>query len=135
MIVVDTSALVAILAGEPEAKAFTRMLVAHTERMIGAPTYFELLMVACGQRRLATEPDVARLMDLLAIQVVSWNPDLADIAQKAFRSFGKGRHPARLNFGDCMSYALARSLDAPLLYKGDDFARTDIRSAAHAAGD
>ena len=127
---VDTSALIAILVNEPEAKAFTRIIVQAPERIIGAPTHFELLMVACGQRQMATEPEVARLLDMMGIQVVPWTPDLAETAQAAFRTFGKGSHPARLNFGDCMSYALAKSLDAPLLYKGDDFAKTDIRSAA-----
>ena len=69
------------------------------------------------------------LIEANDIEVVSWTSELADAAAEAFLRFGKGRHPAKLNFGDCMAYALAKSLDAPLLYKGDDFARTDIRSA------
>ena len=69
------------------------------------------------------------LLDENGIETVDWTNSLADIATEAFMRFGKGRHKASLNFGDCMAYALAKSLDAPLLYKGDDFAKTDIESA------
>lgn len=69
------------------------------------------------------------LIEANGIEVISWTGELADAAAEAFLRFGKGLHPAKLNFGDCMAYALAKSLDAPLLYKGDDFAKTDIRSA------
>ena len=75
---------------------------------------------------------IVELQSLIAansIEVISWTEELADVAADAFLRFGKGRHSAKLNFGDCMAYALAKSLDAPLLYKGADFARTDIRSA------
>jgi ribonuclease VapC len=129
LIAVDTSALIAILADEREARAFTLFLTRAEGCEIGAPTYFELLMVACGQRNLATEAQVELLISVTNIKVVPWTQPLALIAQSAFRAFGKGRHPAKLNFGDCMSYALAKSLDCPLLYKGDDFAQTDIVSA------
>jgi ribonuclease VapC len=129
LIVVDTSAVVAILANEIEGKGFTRFLVQSRATVIGAPTYFELLMVACGQRKIATEAEVARLLSVTGVSVVPWTPEHVALAQAAFLKFGKGRHPAKLNYGDCMSYALAKSLGCPLLYKGEDFAKTDLTAA------
>ena len=98
--------------------------------MMAAPTKVELLMVAIGRKRVEGRPAVIRLLDQYRIEIMEFTDPLADLAVEAFARFGKGRHEAGLNFGDCMAYALARSLDAPLLYKGGDFALTDIRSAA-----
>lgn len=97
--------------------------------LIGAPTKFELLLVLgrpFGSQGLSI---AAGLIESYGIEVCDWTSQLADIAGQALVSYGKGRHPAQLNFGDCMAYALAKSLNAPLLYKGGDFAKTDIRSA------
>ncbi len=127
MIVVDTSALIAILQDEAEAGDFFTLLSEETDCRIGAPTKFELLMVAV--RKPTGQEDVRQLLSVLNVATIDWTDKLADIAATAFLSYGKGRHPAALNFGDCMSYALAKSLGAPLLFKGDDFSKTDIRSA------
>jgi ribonuclease VapC len=129
LIVVDTSALIAILRAEDDAHAFTRSLAETPLCVIGAPTKFELLLVM-GRPYCETGLGVAtRLIENYSLEVRDWTSELSDIAGRAFVDYGKGRHPAALNFGDCMAYALAKSLDAPLLYKGDDFAKTDIRSA------
>lgn len=129
MIVIDTSALIAMLVGEPEAKGFLRCVLAQAPAFVGAPTVFEYMMVAEGDRIRALRRSPTEIFKLRAIEQVGWSPALASIAHDAFVKYGKGRHPARLNFGDCMSYALAKSLDAPLLYKGSDFAQTDVVSA------
>jgi len=120
----------AILDAEPEAAFFLEALQSSSRCVMAAPTKFELLMVALGRRREQGKVAADLLLDEYQIDVIDWTNALADVAPKAFRSFGKGRHKAALNFGDCMSYALAKSLDAPLLYKGNDFALTDLRSAA-----
>jgi ribonuclease VapC len=104
--------------------------IAESERIvIGAPNKFEASMVVGGRYGPDGITELQTLIDVNAIEVLSWTDELADAAAKAFLRFGKGRHAARLNFGDCMAYALAKSLDAPLLFKGDDFPKTDIRSA------
>jgi ribonuclease VapC len=130
LIVVDTSALVAILRQEPERDQFLRTIVASQDARIGAPTAFEYRMVATGTRSTHGMEQVERILVLRYMRVVEWTPADSLVAQAAFLKYGKGRHPAKLNFGDCMSYALAKSLDCPLLYKGGDFALTDIKSAA-----
>ena len=127
MIVVDTSALIAMLIDEPEAVPFLSAIIDDGDAVAAAPTAFEFMMVAQGERLNRADADIATV--LANVRIVPWTPPLADIAQVAFLKFGKGRHPAKLNFGDCMSYALAKSLNCPLLFKGDDFAQTDIVSA------
>lgn len=127
MIVIDTSALIAILQSEPEADAFQSLLEGNERCLIAAPTKLETLLVAA--KRPTGPADVRSLIRLMGIQVADWTDALADIATGAFLRYGKGRHPAALNFGDCMSYALARSVDAPLLFKGGVFAKTDVRRA------
>ena len=127
MIVVDTSVLIAILQGEPEAEHFLEVLSGEPRCVLGAPTKFEALLVAA--KRPNGQADLNAFIDELGIKVIDWTDDHASIASEAFLRFGKRRHKANLNFGDCMSYALAKSLNAPLLFKGDDFALTDITSA------
>jgi ribonuclease VapC len=133
LIVVDASALIAILKHEPEQAQFRQILLDAPEVQMAAPTKFELMMVAHGLKLGDTQPLALSLLVQANIRVVAWSDALADAAFDAFLHYGKGQHPAKLNFGDCMSYALAKSLDAPLLYKGDDFAKTDIKSAATAS--
>ena len=129
--VVDTSALVAIIRDEPERTSFLRRLAEAADPQMLAVTWMEARMVALsrtGDRGL----DV--LNDLVAqsgIRVVPVSPELADRAFSAFRRYCKGRHPARLNFGDCFSYALASETERPLLFKGDDFSKTDVLAVAH----
>jgi ribonuclease VapC len=129
LIVVDASALVAILREEAELDAFVRAIIHSGDARIGAPTAFEYRMVASGSRVIHTSEQAERVLSIRTLRIVDWTTPLAMIAQEAFLRYGKGRHRAKLNFGDCMSYALAKSLGAPLLYKGEDFARTDITSA------
>lgn len=126
--VVDTSALTAILLGEPEAEALLAALV-RAHPVICAPNRTELLLVM--QSRLG-DVGVARAKQFLAVQGIRTIPldqSLADAAADAYRWFGKGRHEAGLNYGDCFSYALAAREQVPLLYKGDDFSRTDVARA------
>jgi ribonuclease VapC len=123
---VDTSALMAILLGEPEAPALLRALVAAARPGLCAPNRTELLLVI--QARLG-DPGIARARDLLRfqqIETIVLDEALADAAADAYRRFGKGRHPAGLNFGDCFAYALAVREQVPLLFKGDDFGMTDV---------
>jgi ribonuclease VapC len=133
LIVVDTSALMAILLSEPEATNFTACIDSAKAVVVGAPTKFEFLMVASGRLRDPGVESAKNFLKALPIVVREWDSALADHAIAAFTRYGKGQHPAKLNFGDCMSYALARSLNAPLLYKGDDFAKTDIKPAVTAS--
>jgi ribonuclease VapC len=129
LIVADTSALIAMLRLEPEAPAFMRAIIESENCLVAAPTALEFIMVAQGGRFDNTAEVTSRILSGPYIQVVPWTDALVEIAQTAYLNFGKGKHPASLNFGDCMSYALAKSLGCPLLYKGEDFAKTDIVSA------
>lgn len=127
--VVDSSALLAILLLEPEAEAFARLLAATPRPLISSFSVLETSVVLL-QRKGADGP---RLLDALLhtmrAEVVSLNADQADLARDAYLRFGKGRHPAGLNLGDCCSYALSRASRLPLLFKGLDFTRTDISPA------
>ncbi len=128
MIAVDTSALIAIALAEPEAEAFDRLIVMRTA-LIGAPILLEAHMVYRG--RMGPEaPDILTpLSHRRSVRIVPFDADMAHIAKAAFDRYGKGRHPAGLNFGDCMAYAVAKKRGIPLLFKGSDFAQTDIEPA------
>ena len=129
MIVIDSSALVAILRDEPERRPFIDAIVDHGEPRLSAATYVEASMVMelrLGDRG-GREIDV--LIEDAGIAIVPVDQAQATLAREAFRRFGKGRHRAALNFGDCFVYALAKTLDAPVLFKGDDFALTDLKHA------
>ena len=127
MIVVDTSAVVAIVFGEPEREAFVRVLDKTDKALISTVSVLEARMVVHGRRG---QRAVVLLDDLLRLPVFEWvAPDLleTDAAYAAFVAFGRGSgHSAALNFGDLFSYALAKTRGLPLLYKGHDFAQTDI---------
>lgn len=129
-IVVDTSAIVAILRNEPEKDRLVDAILAASPRLMSAVSLQELGMVIAGHHgnEAAWEP-LDALLVRLDVEVVAHDAALARIARMAFLRFGKGRHSARLNFGDCASYALAKAHNVPLLFKGDDFARTDIAMA------
>lgn len=129
MIVLDSSAVVAILKHEPDAQLFEIKLSETKEILIGAPTKFELLMVMARWRQSPAVDLALSLLETVSAKVVPWDDAMTSLAVEAEFKFGKGRHKANLNFGDCMSYAVAKSLNAPLLFKGDDFALTDITSA------
>lgn len=128
--VVDSSALVAVLLREPEAEAFTAALSDAPRRLIGAPSYPETVMVPVGRHGPPARGAVDRPVIGIGAEAVPFTPDQARRAAEAFMRYGKGRgHPANLDFGDCCSYALAAEAGLPLLFKGDDFSRTDITPA------
>ena len=127
--ILDTSALVAILYGEPEARDFVERIRAADVCRISLANHVELAMVVESQ----LGPDGARQAEAFlrraGVVVEPVTLEQGDLARQAFLDFGKGRHKAGLNFGDCFAYALARATGEALLFKGDDFALTDIRRA------
>ena len=131
--VIDTSAVVAILFEEDDHLRYAEAIEAAPTRLVSAVTRVELAVVMEGRKRDAGRSRLERFFALSATEIVAVTAHQANLAIDAFRRFGKGRHPAGLNLGDCFSYALAKASDLPLLYKGEDFARTDIRTALAAA--
>lgn len=127
MIAVDTSALFAIYADEPEADRFMEIVATSGGAAIGTPTAFEFQLVVKKRAGLAGIDRAGRLLSFEPFEIVAWTPDLVAVATDALVRFGGA--PAKLNFGDCMAYALAKSLNVPLLFKGGDFAATDVRAA------
>ncbi|MGO9454305.1 MAG: type II toxin-antitoxin system VapC family toxin [Candidatus Binataceae bacterium] len=128
--IIDTSAIIAILRDEPEAIACARAIEAATGRRVSAANFVEAAIVIDGSRDPVASrrfDDLVREADLIVEPVTEAQ---ARIARDAYRDFGKGSgHPAKLNFGDCFAYALAKVMGEPLLFKGDDFAYTDITRA------
>ncbi len=123
--IVDTSALIAVLRRESEADGFVESLLPTSEVRVSAGTLLEARLVA---ERDGGTAELLELLEVFGIDVVPVDARQVDLAFDGFRRFGKGRHPAGLNFGDLFAYALARALDAPLLFKGDDFGRTDVKT-------
>ena len=130
MIAIDTSAVVAILRGEDEAEPFALTIAEAEQCFFSAVGLLEASMVMIGRGRPERADRLDALVRDLAIEIVPFDGELAHESRAAFVRFGKGRHAASLNFGDCESYALAQTRGLPLLYKGDDFARTDVVSAS-----
>ncbi len=129
--IIDTSALIAILRDEPDARRYAEAIEMATERRISAATYVELAAVIDGGRDPVASRRFDELLDAARIAIEPVTEAQARIAREAYRDFGKGSgHAAGLNFGDCFAYALAKTADEPLLFKGDDFSRTDITAAA-----
>jgi ribonuclease VapC len=129
-IAVDTSAIIAVLLGEDDAESMVGALASNAGDVgISAATLVETRIVAEAKQGTAAAADLRTLLTAIDADIVAVDADQADIAAAAWMRFGRGRHPAALNFGDCFSYALAKSLGAPLLFKGNDFAQTDIASA------
>ncbi len=124
--VIDTSALIAILQDEPERRSFNLAIEAAEIRLLSSASLVEASLVI--ETRFG--PDGVRDLDLFlakaGVSIESVDADQAYIARQAFKHYGKGRHPAGLNFGDCFTYALARSSGEPLLFKGCDFSQTDL---------
>ena len=131
MIVVDSSALVAILRREPEADGFLHIIAQAANCLLSAVSLLEASMVLAGRTGDATSwVELDALIARAGMQVVAHDAGLAQAARAAFLRYGKGHHPAGLNLGDCASYALAEDCKFPLLLKGDDCRRTDLRIAA-----
>lgn len=125
-LVVDSSVVMACCLGETGYEKLESVLTGHTQLLMSAPTRLELGIVALN-RKIQFRVDEA--LQSYQILVEPFTHAHAELAITAFSKYGKGRHPAALNFGDCCAYALAKSLNLPLLYKGHDFAQTDIASA------
>lgn len=123
MIAVDTSAIIAILLNESQSDACIDALEREDEIVMSAATLAETLIVA-GRRNIGAE--AARLLDGLGVEVVPVTPAAARRVAEAYETWGKGVHPAGLNFGDCFAYGVARDNACPLLFVGEDFSRTDI---------
>ncbi len=130
MIVIDSSALIAILRREPEADSFIRIVASSDGCLLSSVSLLETSMVLAGRCGDAGNwTDLDALIARAAIQVTAQDAGLADAARRAFLHYGKGRHPAGLNLGDCASYALAKERNLPLLFKGNDFPETDLVAA------
>lgn len=125
--VIDTSALLAVLLAEPEAEAFSRAIAADSRRLVSAMSALEAAIVLAGRKGPAGTREVDLLLHTAGMVVVSFDADQVLLARAAYEKFGKGRHPAGLNLGDCCTYALARSTGEPLLFKGNDFSKVDLR--------
>jgi ribonuclease VapC len=128
--IVDTSALVAILKFEAERLPFAEILDRADTLRISAATYLELSIVMDSRRSPALSREVDEIIERFSIQIEPVTAEQARIARQAYRDYGRGSgHRANLNFGDCFSYALARDKREPILFKGDDFIHTDLRPA------
>ena len=127
MIVIDTSALIAILDREPERVAFFESIAGAERRLVSAVTYQEAGQVLLSRRGVKGLYDLQDLLALIEAEIVPHDGRLAEMAISAFQRYGKGIDPkARLNFCDCAAYALAKAMNAPLLFKGEDFIHTDV---------
>jgi ribonuclease VapC len=124
--VIDTSAILAILLGEAEGRAFTRFIENDAVRLLSAASRIEASLVIESRKGNAGRIDLDRFIDVGAIEIVAVTAEQAEAACDAFRRYGKGRHPANLNFGDVFVYSLAKTTGEPLLFKGSDFIKTDL---------
>ncbi|WP_028925276.1 type II toxin-antitoxin system VapC family toxin [Pseudonocardia acaciae] len=128
--IVDTSALVAILRDEPDAESFALALAAARTPRMSVANYLEAAVVIDSARDPVASRQVDKLVTRARVALEPVTAEQARVARAAYRDFGRGSgHPARLNFGDCFAYALARCVDEPLLFKGDDFEHTDVEPA------
>lgn len=126
MISIDTSVIIAMALNEPEAETF-HSLVTHEDVLIGWPTLLEARMVLAGRKFPNASAIIKQLSELPNVTAVAFGERHYFVAEKAFDQFGKGRHPASLNMGDCFSYAVSAVAKAPLLFKGRDFSQTDLK--------
>jgi ribonuclease VapC len=128
--VIDSSAILAILQNEPERHAFNVAIAAADQRSLSAASLVELCIVIGARYGADAQTDLDAFLNTAQIEIINLDRGQAELARLAFTQFGKWRHRAALNFGDCFSYALAELLDQPLLFKGDDFCHTDLLLAA-----
>lgn len=124
--VIDTSALIAILQLEAEAQDFANAIAIASRRLLSASSALETSIVIGARKGAEGMRDLDLLLYRTRIEIAPFTAVQADLAREAWQRFGRGNHPAALNFGDCFSYALAKSISEPLLFKGSDFAQTDI---------
>ena len=131
--IVDSSALIAILRAEPDAEAFALALAADPTPRMSVANYLETAIVIDAGRDPVASRQVDKLITKAGLRLEPVTVEQARVAREAYRDFGRGSgHPARLNFGDCFAYALARCADEPLLFKGQDFVHTDVDRAGTA---
>ena len=128
--VIDTSALLAILLGEADADQMVDAIERDQRRLLSAVQLLEAAVVMEAKKGAAGGRELDLLLHRAQVQIVNFTAELAERAREAWRRWGKGRHPAGLNFCDCCAYALAQQIGEPLLFKGKDFRRTDVRIAA-----
>lgn len=124
--VIDTSAVLAILNLEPEAERFAEIVQSRSVRLMSAGTALEMSIVVRARKKEVGMRELDFWLYKASIEVVSFDPLQLEVARQAFSRFGKGHHPACLNFGDCFAYALSKTSGHPLLFKGKDFAQTDV---------
>ncbi|NBC01532.1 MAG: PIN domain-containing protein [Bacteroidetes bacterium] len=129
--VLDTSAVIAILLDEPEADRMVKAVDAARLRRLSAASLLEAGIVIQSRLGTAGEEELDLLLNRMQVETMAITEEHANLARSAYRRFGKGRHPAALNYGDCFSYALAAALQEPLMFKGNDFGHTDIIVAAY----
>jgi ribonuclease VapC len=128
--VIDTSALVAILTGEAEQRAFIEAIEVAESRRVSAATFVETSIVIESRYGAEGLRDLDQFLIAAGTEIVPVDVEQAHAARRAYTRFGKGRHQAGLNYGDCFAYALAVARDEPLLFKGDDFVHTDVNASA-----
>jgi ribonuclease VapC len=124
--VLDTSAVLAILQNEPERRQFNEAIDAAETRSLSTASFVECSMIVESRYGADGVRDLDLFIAKAQISLVPVDEEQANLARRAFRQYGKGRHPAGLNFGDCFSYALSKALQEPLLFKGNDFSQTDV---------
>jgi len=124
--VIDTSAVIAILLNEAERDHFIRLIEASPARLMSAANLLEASMVIESRKGEGGRADLDLLLTDAGIEIIAVTKEQVQAAREAFRRFGKGRHAAKLNFGDCFSYALAKTTGEPLLFKGQEFSQTDL---------
>ena len=124
--VLDSSAIVALVTNEPGAQDIRGAIESAEILLVGAPTLFETTMVLTKLFGIHTQNHVVSLLSAMGAEIVPFSAEHSEMAHDAFLKFGKGRHPASLNYGDCMSYAISRVAGHPLLFTGRDFTKTDI---------
>ena len=127
--IVDTSAVLAVLFGEPDAERYERAIAGASRCRMSVANFLEATIVLESRSGPASGHELDFLLERGPIKLEPVTPEQAQGARRAWRRFGKGNHPAGLNFGDCFAYALAEATREPLLFKGEDFALTDIESA------
>lgn len=127
--ILDSSAILAILQREPEHEALVERLDAAQHLAVGAPTLVETAIIVEARLRVDSRAVLGRFLEDFGVSTIDFGPAHWREAAGAFRRFGKGRHPAALSFGDCLTYAVARLADRPLLCVGEDFRKTDLALA------
>lgn len=126
--IVDTSAVLAVLFREPDAERYARAILTSSPCRMSVANLLEASIVVGGRGR-ATDTELDSFVEEAEIELSPVTREQVETARQAWRRFGKGNHEAALNFGDCFAYALARTTGEPLLFKGDDFTRTDVEAA------